>query len=623
MKLRGILSGIAVAALALGGVLLTATPASAASIVVDTDDDGNTGMTLRAAIEASNATPVLDDVITFSPALANNTIQLDPLKGTLIVTDGVTITGLGNGQLTLAGAGNAVSQLMRVQMAEADQDFTLTGITMQGGTSVTGLRVGFPTPFPAHDVTVSDVSFNQFSNSGAGMGMAVFTITGDLTIGAVGDDTSFTGNRGASGSALAVSNVAGDVTITDTLFANNRSAVETPGVAMWINTTSDVVITGTVFDTNTGVGSGGGAAIWDVDSVEVTASTFVNNEVIGQTTLADGGGLYLGDNVGPATITDTVFEGNLGARGGGLAWEVLAADSSITGSSFIGNTSSSNSLFSGGGGAVYALTLSHKLEVTDTLFDGNVSNAAGGGIGIRGIQPAGELAVTGSTFAGNAADDDGLSIWVDDVGGPIALSQSTFDEIWDQDGEAVFGLTNLESSTTTIENSTIVGLRPFAIMLQDQSELLLSHSILATAGVELPAGMLAGAEWSLFASPETDNAVAPDAAGNQFSADPKLAPLADNGGATPTRLPLPGSPAIDRGQPGDPGPAATDQRGAGFARVIHQVIDIGAVEAPFTLAATGSSMQLWVPVGGGMLLLAGLAGLLVSRLRQRPANSCQ
>lgn len=56
-----------------------------------------------------------------------------------------------------------------------------------------------------------------------------------------------------------------------------------------------------------------------------------------------------------------------------------------------------------------------------------------------------------------------------------------------------------------------------------------------------------------------------DAGTDQTGADPALAPLADNGGPTDTHALAPGSPALDRG---DSAGAATDQRGAGFARPV-------------------------------------------------------
>jgi hypothetical protein len=57
--------------------------------------------------------------------------------------------------------------------------------------------------------------------------------------------------------------------------------------------------------------------------------------------------------------------------------------------------------------------------------------------------------------------------------------------------------------------------------------------------------------------------------------DPKLGPLQDNGGPTPTMALLPGSPAVDAGDnAASPGP--TDQRG--LPRIANGIIDLGAYE---------------------------------------------
>ena len=61
-----------------------------------------------------------------------------------------------------------------------------------------------------------------------------------------------------------------------------------------------------------------------------------------------------------------------------------------------------------------------------------------------------------------------------------------------------------------------------------------------------------------------------------ISLDPRLAPLADNGGPTETRALLDDSPAIDMGN--NAAGLAYDQRGAGFPRVKGPQADIGAYE---------------------------------------------
>ena len=66
--------------------------------------------------------------------------------------------------------------------------------------------------------------------------------------------------------------------------------------------------------------------------------------------------------------------------------------------------------------------------------------------------------------------------------------------------------------------------------------------------------------------------------GDQINTNPLLGPLQDNGGPTLTHALLPGSPAIDRGNPNFTPPPNYDQRGPGFPRVVNGRIDIGSFE---------------------------------------------
>jgi fibronectin-binding autotransporter adhesin len=71
-------------------------------------------------------------------------------------------------------------------------------------------------------------------------------------------------------------------------------------------------------------------------------------------------------------------------------------------------------------------------------------------------------------------------------------------------------------------------------------------------------------------------------------ADPRLGPLANNGGLTPTVALLPDSPAINSGDNALTlnhllQPLGVDQRGAGFPRIVGTHVDIGAFESPYGL----------------------------------------
>ncbi|HEX4707211.1 MAG TPA: choice-of-anchor Q domain-containing protein [Candidatus Udaeobacter sp.] len=66
--------------------------------------------------------------------------------------------------------------------------------------------------------------------------------------------------------------------------------------------------------------------------------------------------------------------------------------------------------------------------------------------------------------------------------------------------------------------------------------------------------------------------------GDQINTDPLLGPLQDNGGRTATHALLPGSPAIDTGDPTFTPPPFYDQRGPRYRRVFNGRIDVGSFE---------------------------------------------
>jgi hypothetical protein len=74
--------------------------------------------------------------------------------------------------------------------------------------------------------------------------------------------------------------------------------------------------------------------------------------------------------------------------------------------------------------------------------------------------------------------------------------------------------------------------------------------------------------------------------GDQINTDPMLGPLQDNGGPTFTHALLPGSPAIDAGDPNFTPPPLYDQRECPFVRVFNGRIDIGSFEVQPTPTLT-------------------------------------
>ena len=216
-----------------------------------------------------------------------------------------------------------------------------------------------------------------------------------------------------------------------------------------------------------------------------------------------------------------------------------------------------------------------------------------GGIG-GGIYNQGTLALTDSTISANTAGDDGGGIWNDRTliltdstvsantaingggignGGTLTLTNSTISVntankgagIWNGNGA------KLTLTSSTVSNNT--GGQGGGIWNSGTADL--TNAILA--GNSAPnspdcSGTLGLSGHNLIGS--GDGCTFTPASGDLVNVNPKLGPLADNGGPTKTHALLPGSPAIDAGD--DSKCPAIDQRGV--ARPQGARCDIGALE---------------------------------------------
>jgi hypothetical protein len=188
----------------------------------------------------------------------------------------------------------------------------------------------------------------------------------------------------------------------------------------------------------------------------------------------------------------------------------------------------------GMGGAIF--NFGGSLTVLDSTFAGNAARGGSGfqnGSGLGGalFSRNGSVTVAGSTLAGNAADQGG---------GLYALGDGT-------------------SVGVTVNNTALAR---------------------TAGGSDFEANAINSGTFSVGGS--GDLVQSPGAAAGQLTAaltgtDPRLGPLQNNGGPTPTLLPLSGSPVIDAGVTAAVPPGLTvDQRG--LPRVVGSAVDIGAVE---------------------------------------------
>jgi len=207
----------------------------------------------------------------------------------------------------------------------------------------------------------------------------------------------------------------------------------------------------------------------------------------------------------------------------------------------------------GGGGGV---TNNGNLSLVRSTLHGNEATGSGGGI----VSNSGTLTITNSTLTGNSSTAG--------LGGAIlnfsalVLSNSTIaGNSALHDGGGIF----TQGGTAQFKNTILA-----ANSGSSQFDLSVSGTTITTLG-----GNLLGSEsWFTdqfpIGNPNGNGDIVSD---NAYRIDPGLAPLARNGGATPTMSLLPGSPAVDAGVATS---LLTDQRGA--ERVLAAGPDIGAFE---------------------------------------------
>ena len=281
-----------------------------------------------------------------------------------------------------------------------------------------------------------------------------------------------------------------------------------------------------------------------------------------------GGGII---SFGTLTLTNSTVSGNSTRFGGGIDSD--NGITTLTNSTVSGNTATN---FGGGiykGGAA-AMTLVNSTVSGNTAF-------SGGGIYNTGNN---HMTLTNSTVSGNTAEyvggiqNDASTLNLTSV--TVTKNQSTLPR---NCGANCIGGISTSFGTVNLKNTIVAG----------------NTVADATSSPDFRGSIAAGSAYNLIGNGQGMGGIANnDANHNQVGVDAKLAPLANNGGATQTHALLFGSPALDKGSSFT---LTTDQRGAGFTRPVNlpdatypnatggNGADIGAFEAALgTTAATVS-----------------------------------
>lgn len=340
---------------------------------------------------------------------------------------------------------------------------------------------------------------------------------------------------------------------------------------------------------------GGGAGIFHW----LGSLTLRRSIVSGNISARDGGGIHAGSSTDKLIIEKSTIEGNQAGRwGGGVI--TAAASNTITDTKIRYNRSEST-----GGGlasntptAIKRSTISGNSSRTGpagglsqyggslTMIDSTVSgNSAlsheGGGIYLAATTAA--STIRRSTIAGNwAADGGGVSVV--NVNAPVLFQNSTISgNVAEARGGGIFVSGASSDKRVTIQNSTIAFNRAGdSGGIVAGSPVTLESSIVANNDAVSNPDMMSFSGNQFFAlkssliSTVLDPAIYTSDGTNLFGVDPRLAPLASNGGLTQTHALKRGSPAINRGS--NPAKLTTDQRAGLFKRLLGKAVDIGAFE---------------------------------------------
>jgi hypothetical protein len=337
-----------------------------------------------------------------------------------------------------------------------------------------------------------------------------------------------------------------------------------------------------------------------------------------------GGAIFHAGIQGGVILTDSVVDGNAAAFAGGID----SANTLVLVRSTLSNNSSARAGISRGSTSGVSTIFAHELTMIDstitanidgsffgatvqvggaTVTDSEISDNIGTGIVLGG----GNHVFTGSTISGNVGSLGGGGVSSDD--GDTQITNCTISDNSAADGGAgiryIFGSLEVTSSTITGNQagaaSAAEGGGGILVRVSGDHRVLLRNTIVAdnssaSTGPDVQGDVFSFGYNLIGQRDGSTGWLATDRTGTTADPiDPRLGPLQDNGGPTPTHAVLAGSPAIGTG---DPALRFTlDQRGAQRQPGFPTIGAVGVIQAtslrvlapsqvvagqPFTLSVT-------------------------------------
>ena len=530
------------------------------------------GCTLREAINAANA-EFGAELVTFAPGLTSGGPAIITLSTALPdLSSDLTIAGSGANVLTVGRSTAGGAPNFRIFTVNSGRTVSISGLTITNGRTADGAPDGGFAP----GYGGQGGNGGGIVNSGA-LTLTNVIVTGNRT-GDGGTGSSGTGGFGGFGGGIYSS---GTLTMSNVTVSNNITGNGAVGA-------------------NGGEGGRGGGIFTSFSSGSLTLT---NCTVSGNSTGrgADGTGASLIGGGGG-------YGGGFYIDGGTVTMMTVVVGNNTTGTADVNLGHSS----SGGSGAGILINGAGNVTLVNSTISGNHTGdgpgpSGQGGSG-GGILSVGTLRVLDSTISGNTT---GVSTLTGGgvAGGVYTNGMATFENSTisgnTTTGPGGFGGGFYTAATLTLTDCTITGNRAFdnsngngIYANSNYPPPNIANTVVAgngTAGASDLTGPFNSLGHNLIGNADGSTGFNPtDQTGSGLSPlNPRLGPLANNGGPTQTHALLAGSPALDAGDNATAAAAdlTTDQRGAGFARIVDgpdadttDTVDIGAFEAQVSVA---------------------------------------